>query len=442
MKQRLRGMVLLIVTVFALNANAQRHEFSARDAVEYARKNNTQVKNALLDIKIQEQTNRELTGAAYPQINGSVNTTDYLSIPTNLLPGEFAGQPAGTYIPVKFGTKYIQTAGVSLQQILFDGQVFVGLQARSTAMELSRKSAEVTEENIKTNIYKVYYQLSASDNQLRILDANIARIEKLLNDTKKMFENGFAEKLDISRLDVQLANLRTERQRVQNTIDNGFLGLKLLMGMPVNDTLILTDKVTEDNIRSGVLDALAFNYKDRKEYQAAELGKRMNEYNVRRYQLTRIPTIALNSSFNVTRQSNKFGFGGPWYRTALIGLNINVPIFDGFSRRARIEKAQLQLEQSLNNVEGLKEDIDQEVRVAINNYSSALSTLDNQKRNMQLAEEVYEQTRLKFQNGIGSNTEITSAQEDLQVAQSNYILAVYEAIRAKIDFLKATGRLP
>jgi outer membrane protein len=442
MKQRLRGMVLLILSVLALNANAQRHEFSARDAVEYARKNNTQVKNALLDIKIQEQTNRELTGAAYPQINGSVNTTDYLSIPTNLLPGEFAGQPAGTYIPVKFGTKYIQTAGVSLQQILFDGQVFVGLQARSTAMELSRKSAEVTEENIKTNIYKVYYQLSASDNQLRILDANIARIEKLLNDTKKMYENGFAEKLDISRLDVQLSNLRTERQRVQNTIDNGFLGLKMLMGMPMNDTLILTDKVTEDNIRSGVLDALVFNYKDRKEYQAAELGKRMNEYNVRRYQLTRIPTVALNSSFNVTRQSNKFGFGGPWYRTALIGLNINVPIFDGFARRARIEKAQLQLEQSLNTMEGLKQNIDQEVRVAINNYSNALSTLDNQKRNMQLAEEVYEQTRLKFQNGIGSNTEITSAQEDLQVAQSNYILAVYDAIRAKIDFLKATGRLP
>ncbi|HWJ92945.1 MAG TPA: TolC family protein [Flavisolibacter sp.] len=442
MKKRLRGIVLLSLTVLALNAQAQRHEFTAADAVEYARKNNTQVKNALLDVKIQEQTNREITGSAYPQINGSLNATDYLSIPTNLLPGELAGQPAGTYIPVKFGTKFIQSGGVSLQQILFDGQVFVGLQARKTAIAFSQKNVEVTEENIKTNIYKIYYQLAASDNQLRILDANIERVQKLSNDTKKMFENGFAEKLDISRIDVQLANLRTERQRAQNTINNGYLGLKVLMGMPVNDTLILTEKINEDNIRSGVLDAAAFNYQDRKDYQYAELGKRLNEYNVRRYRLTKIPTVSLNSTFNVTRQSNKFGFGGPWYRTALIGLNVNVPIFDGFARRARIQKAQLQLEQSLNNIEGLKQNIDREVHEAINNYSNALATLNNQKRNMELAEQVYEQTRLKFQNGIGSNTEITSAQSDLQVAQSNYILAIYDAITAKIDFLKATGKLP
>ena len=94
--------------------------------------------------------------------------------------------------------------------------MFVGLQARDTAIAFSKKAAEVTEETIKANVYKIYYQLSASNNQISILDANIDRVEKFLGDTRKMYENGFSEKLDISRLEVQVANLKTERQKALN----------------------------------------------------------------------------------------------------------------------------------------------------------------------------------------------------------------------------------
>jgi outer membrane protein TolC len=190
-----------------------------------------------------------------------------------------------------------------------------------------------------------------------------------------------------------------------------------------------------------VLDAAQYSYTDRKEYQYAELGKQLSEFNVRRYQLTKLPTVSLNSNYNYIRQSNTFGFGGTWFRSSLIGMSVNVPIFGGFAREARIEKAKLELQQAANNIEGLKLSIDREVQEAINNYRSALATLDVQKRNMELAETVYNQTRLKFQQGIGSNTEISTAQSDLSVAQNNYILSTYDAINAKIDFLRATGKL-
>jgi len=166
-----------------LNANAEDpnkplHAFSLNDCVQYAQKNNVQVKNALIAIDAQVQTNREIQAAALPTISTSTSINDYVKLPTQLLPGQFFGQPAGTFIPVKFGTQYNMSYGANIQQILFDGQVFVGLQARATSLEMQKRSAAVTEEGVKTNIYKIYYQLSASKTQLNILDANIARLQK------------------------------------------------------------------------------------------------------------------------------------------------------------------------------------------------------------------------------------------------------------------------
>lgn len=456
-------MPLLLLLVFAGTVQAQeRHEFSAKQAVEYAHKHSAQVKNALLDVQIQAQTNKEITASAFPQINGSVGLNYFPNVAVQTLPNFISPAVYGVlinegvkngngndikmpsdigYIAAQFGTKFSNSVGVSLQQLLFDGQVFIGLQARNASMQWARKGAEVTEEAIKANVYKVYYQLAASKSQISILDANIARVEKFLSDTRKLYENGFAEKLDISKLEVQLSNLQTERQKALNSISNGYIGLKLLIGMPIEDSLVLTDNITYDDIRNGVLDASQYNYSDRKEYQYAELGKSLGEFNVRRYELSKLPTVSLSSNYNYIRQANNFGFGGRWNPSSLIGINVSVPIFSGFARDARIDKAKLELQQTQNTIEALKLSIDKEVKQSVNNYQNALATLDNQKRNMELAETVYNQTRLKFQQGVGSNTEITTAQNDLAVAQNNYILAMYDAINAKIDFLKATGKL-
>jgi outer membrane protein TolC len=120
---------------------------------------------------------------------------------------------------------------------------------------------------------------------------------------------------------------------------------------------------------------------------------------------------------------------------------VDVPIFKGFSIKAKIEKAILELQKSNNEKETLKLSIDNDIEVAKNNFSAAISTLDFQKKNMELAIEVYEQTRKKFEAGVGSNIEINAAQTDLKAAQTNYIGALYDAIVAKTDYLKAVGKL-
>lgn len=445
-RRKIQNMVLLlglVISTITSAQNATRHEFTIQQCVDYAYKNNVQVKNALLNIQVQQQTNRDITSAALPTVSGTLSGNDYLQLPVSLLPGEFFGSAPGTFIPVRFGVKYNASATIQLQQLLFDGQVFIGLQARKTSIDFQAKNKEVTEEMIKTNIHKIYYQLVVSKTQIDLLDANISRLSKLEHDTKELYKNGFAEKLDLDKIAVQVANLETEKLKALNSIDLGYMGLKTLLGMPVNDSLVLVDKLTEDQIsRDFTLDT-AYNYTDRKDFQYLSLGKKLNEFNIKRYQLSYLPTVSLSGSYTKNAQRNKFDFfgKGDWFTTSFIGLNISIPIFDGFGKDARIKKARFELKQTENQLDNLKLTIDNEVAQSRVNFRTAIATMNYQKKNMQLAESVYNQTKKKYEVGTGSNTEITAAQTDLVTAQTNYISALYSAIIARVDYLKAIGKL-
>jgi outer membrane protein TolC len=444
----MKKSLLLVTVFFATAAFAQEektvHAFSLADAVNYAQKNNVQVKNTLLDIDIQTQTNREIAAAALPTIGSSLSATNFLTIPTSLLPGQIFGGAAGTFIPVQFGTKYNSTYGVNFNQILFDGQVFIALQARATSLEWKKKNAALTEENIKANIYKIYYQLSASKTQLNILDANIERLQKLANDAAAMYKNGFAERLDVDKVNVQLNNLQTEKLKANNSVTIGFMGLKMLMGMPVKDSLVLTDIINESNLSTAVLYEDNFEYGVRKDFQYLTTIQKLSQYNIKRYQLSYLPTITLNGAYTKNAQRTKFDFfekNGNWFETSLIGLNINLPLFTGMSRVAKVNKAKLELQQVDNQMAALKNNIDNELSQAKLNYMSSVATVNFQKKNMQLAENVYSQTKKKFEAGTGSNTEISAAQADLVAAQNNFMNALYAALIAKVDLLKASGKL-
>ncbi len=432
-----------LVNLHAQVANKPIHAFKLDECIVYAQKNNVQVKNALLTIESQKQTNREIAAAAFPSISTSLGGTDYIKIPTSLLPGQIFGQAAGTFIPVQFGTKYNANYGANIQQLLFDGQVFIALQARSTSMQLQVNNAALTEEGIKANIYKIYYQLSASKTQLNILDANIERLNKLAHDAEIMYQNGFAEKLDVDKVSVQLNNLQTEKLKANNSVAIGYMGLKMLMGMPVKDSLVLTDVINEQNLTGDVLVENDFQYNIRKDFQYLNTVKKMNEFNVKRYQLSYLPTVSMSGAYSKNAQRSKFDFfeSGDWFATSLVSLNINLPIFNGFATDAKVKRTKIELKQVENQIEALKNNIDNEITQAKLNYMSSVATVQFQKKNMSLAETVYAQTKKKFETGTGSNTEISAAQADLVSAQNNYMNALYSALIAKVDLLKATGKL-
>jgi outer membrane protein TolC len=215
------------------------------------------------------------------------------------------------------------------------------------------------------------------------------------------------------------------------------------MGMPVNDTLILTDSVTVESIQQQALTDGAYKYEDRPDYRVLSLSGKLQEYNIRRYKATKLPTASLNAGYSKLSQGNYFNTftNSPWFSSSYIGVSVNVPIFSGFLKNANIKQAELELEQTNNTIEYLKLQIDQDVDSSVNSFNSAITNLNNQKKNVDLASRVYDLTKKKYESGLASTTDISNAQADLTVAQTSYIVSLYNAVLAKIDYLKAIGKL-
>jgi outer membrane protein len=461
----LSNTAVISMVLLSAGANAQqKNEFSIKQCVEYANKNSVTVKNALLDVDIQHQANRQITSAAYPQVNGSISTTHYFDVPVTTLPdfispatyqvlvdqgvkdgsGQTIKFPAGGFgsIPAQFGTSWNASGGIDVSQLLFDGQVFVGLVARGAVIDYYKKTAEITQEQIKVNIYKIYYQLAVGKKQIGSIDANIELVNKLLHDTKEMYKNGFSEKLDVDKTTVQLNNLQTEKVKYESMLAAGNSGLKFLMGMPQKDELVLTDSISDEDLKANILDS-SYNYNDRKEIQLLTMAEKLGGYNVKRYQLSKIPTIAAFASYSKNAQRNSFNFfnKGDWFTTSIVGFKMSVPIFSGFSRNSQIQKARLELEKTKNSTAQLKQNIDADIEQSRTKMVSALLTVDNQKKNIELAQKVYTTTKIKYEQGLGRSDELYLAQAQLSVAQNNYYSSLYDAINAKIDWLKAAGKL-
>ncbi|MEI8060348.1 MAG: TolC family protein, partial [Ferruginibacter sp.] len=361
-KNWLSGTAILSMVLFSAVAVAQqKNEFSINQCVEYANKNSVTVKNALLDVQIQNQTNRQITAVAFPQVGGSIGNTHYFDVPTTSLPdfispstyqvlidqgvkngsGQPITLPTGGFgtIPAKFGTAWNASGGIDLSQLLFDGQVFVGLLARSAVLNFSKKNVEITEEQIKTNIHKIYYQLLIGKKQLESLSDNILRFEKLLHDTKEYYKNGFAEKLDVDKVTVQINNIKTEIVKFENILTTANSGLKFLIGMPQTEELILIDTLSEEALKENILNQ-NYDYKDRKEIQLLNIAEKLGEYNISRYKLSKIPTIAAFASYSKNAQRGSFNFfnKGDWFTTSIVGFKMAIPIFLRFLFFSRLDR--------------------------------------------------------------------------------------------------------
>ncbi len=442
-RQLLVMLPFISASVFASGQTV--HMLTVQDALELAKKNNIQVKTAQANLSVQEQTNKQLTADALPTIAATGTSTNYFQIPVIVLAANSFGPGfPPTSQAVSLNQKYNLTGGVTLSQKLFDGSVFVGLKARSSALDYYKKNIDLTIEGLTVNVYKTYYSLVVSKTQLELLDANIARAEKFLHDTKVMNDNGFAEKLDVNKAVVQLANLQTSRENTQTNIVNGYLTLKFLIGIPASDSVQLTTNFDESQLKGGIPMDLQYRYEDRYDFQTLQISKQLSEFDVKRYKAVYYPTLSLNGAYQKNALNNTFDLfskSSTWYSTSYFGFSLNVPIFSGFSKDANLKKARVQSNLLSDQLENLKQSIDIEVRTARNNFINAISNMDNQKENTSLAESVYDQTKKKYESGLASSTDLTNAQTDLIQAQSNYINALYNAVVAKVDYLKAIGKI-
>ena len=462
-----KWVLVTIIALCATTIQAQKlYTITAKDAVDIAFKNVNDIKNAKLDYRIAEARNKEIIGMALPQVSGTLQGNHYLTLPLiqfpdatetsiyDILKREGVKDGSGNTITAdgefnvrnfSFMSPWNIQMGATVQQLLFEPQVFVGLEARKALLQSGDLQIKVAEDKVREAVYKSYYAALIGEKQLIFVQESLKRLEKLSHDMDIMYQNGFAEKLDIDKATVSLNNTKAVENQLKNGIAIGYAVLKMTLGLTQSDTLVLKDTLTPAQIKEGILEE-SFSYEDRNEIKLLNKAKQLQGYDIRRYKLSYFPTVAAFYQFQKTGQRNSASMNANsspwfWYNTNQVGVSVNIPIFDGFQKKYKIQQSRLNLEKVENTLDQAKKGIDLEKTVAKNTLVNAILTMDVQEDNMKLAEKVYNAEKKKYEVGTGSSFSILRSDTDLQQAQSNYFKALYDAIVAKVSYLKALGKL-
>lgn len=457
--------LLMVLAGPALMAQ-QRYVMTAKEAADHALGHVATLRNLRIDKELRESQNRELTGQAYPQMSASFNLQKFFAIPVTLLPDFITPQVYGVleqkgvkdgsgnpiqapktepqFFPAQFGVPWQSNAGFSVQQLLFQPDVFVGLQARSGALRLADLNIRVMEDSVRSNVLRAYYGVLIAEKRRALLSESVSRFRKLLSDQEKLFANGFVERLDLEKTQVGLNNLVTAESQLAGFARLGMASLKFAMGLSQRDTLVLRDSLSTDMVKATLLEATDFRYEDRNEMKLVKTAADLQRLDLTRYRLAYLPTVAAFWSYNRNALRQEFNFFNTdlkWFKSNVAGLSVSLPIFDGFQRQQRIRQARLRLEKTVNDKRFLEEAIDFQREAALVVLGNALTSLDVQERNMRLAEKVYQTTVRKYEQGVGSSFEVLQADQEFQAAQGNYFQALYDAINARIGYFRAIGKL-
>lgn len=423
--------------------------FTLQQAIDHALRQNINVKNSILDGVSAEGRIQEVRASGLPQVAGSASLTDNLIIQRAFLPANFFdpnASPDAPAVPVQFGVKYSGNATLSLNQVLYSPSLNVGLRAAATYRELAQRNLQGTKVTVAEQVAKAYYGVLVALERAKLLDYNITRLDTLMNETRALNKQGFVEKLDVQRLDVQANNLRAERQNVQNLIELSYTLLKFQMGMGVNDEITLAEQLQDrsvDDLRPLISADPTFRYTSRIEYSTLETQIKLAEQDVELTQKGYFPSLSGFANYGYNSGRNAIGqlVTAPWLNFATVGLSLQVPIFDGFQKRYQIAQKRVTLQKAQNSGELLRNSIDLQIRQASITLNNGLQTLATQQRNRELAQEIVRVTRIKYKEGVGSSIEVLNAESALREAQTNYFGSLYDFLIAKVDQDRSLGRL-
>jgi outer membrane protein len=392
------AMCLPVLSSVAQVKDTTSYSFTLKQTIDYAMQNQAQVVNAAYDEQIARGKVREVTGMGLPQINGSFDVKDFWEIPVTPLPAEIIGGTPGTFVPVKFGLRYNATAGVEASQLVFDGTYIVGLQASKTYLELSRKASKRTQIEASAQVTKAYYTVLVNDERKKLIDGNVIRLKKLMEDTKAMYDNGFVEKLDLDRVTLMYNNIEVEQQKIERLLSLGYVLLKFQIGMDQKKTLVLTDKLTNIVFEPGTSDE-KFDYGKRVEYSLLQTQRDLTRLDLKKNRFGYLPNLVLYGGLSTSYFSNLPDIthdDKKWYPTGFFGLRLGVPIFDGLQKNYRIQQSKLSVLKVENDLKSLEQGIDLEIESARITLQNNASMLDQQKKNITLAEDVYRVSKLKI----------------------------------------------
>jgi outer membrane protein TolC len=398
-----------------------------------------QVKNSQIDLQNASAKISEIKAMGLPQVNGSVALTNNIVLQRAFIPAKIFNPAAadGELIAAKFGVDNSGFASVGLSQLVFDGTYLLGLKASSVYKDLAVKSLTQSKQQVAENVTKAYYGILVNEKRIGLLSLNLHRLDTLLKETRELNKQGFVEKIDVQRLDVQANNLRTELENVNRLQELSYSLLKFQMGYPMEEPIAITESLEKIELATFKVNATGdFSYANRIEYSILQTQENLAELDLKSIKAGYLPRLVFNANYGYNAGANGFSdlLSKQWFDNAAVTVALQIPIFDGFSKKYKAVQSANNLQKVRQSYGLLKSSIDLQ-------RTQASITMKEQKSNLELANEISRVTRLKYQQGVGSNLEVLNAESSIKESQANYFTALYNALIAKVEVEKANGTL-
>jgi outer membrane protein TolC len=406
-------------------------KLSLQQAINYTLENNYNFQRASNEIRIAEKRVWEETSAGLPQVNGSVDYQNNVKQPIILFPDGDGG-----FTPITFGTKQNLNAGVNLSQLIFDGAYFVGLKYTRTYLDTRENALEKTELVLRDGVISAYTNVLFTQEGVSILEENIALLQSNLKETQAFVEAGFAEEQNAEQLEITLANLENDLNRSYRLEEIGLKMLKLTLGMDINQSIELTDKLEDLLLTHIDLEILnqSLDLNDHIDYRIALNEQTGNELLVRLEKSKYLPTISAFANYQTVANNDQFQFfqaDQQWFQSSVVGVSLQIPIFSSMQRSSRTQQAKIQLENSEINVLETGQELELNLRKAQSAYQFSLDNFATAKRSLDLAQRIERKENTKYFEGLSSSFDLTTAQNQLYSKQREYLQAISSIITSK-----------
>jgi outer membrane protein TolC len=443
----MKNILLIIILVINFDSlKSQPLKLTIDESIDLAIENNENLKNSYLEEKISKALSKEYLSIGLPQINfdGGVKYNHEVQKSLIDISRFMPGVPEGTEQEVQFGQTYDGRMDLTLDQMIFNGSYFVGLSAAKELVNLSEKLTVRNIIDINESVQKAYYTVLNTKKRIELVDINLSRLNTLLEQTKKLYDNGFVEKLDLNRIMVSFNNLKSEKIKASRLYQLSKEVFNFQIGVPIGTEIELIGELSEDLIYSFIYSLEDFDYSQRIEYSILQTDKNLKFYDLKNNRSQYLPQIYANYNYGYNTSSSNYNLffdSDRWKSFGTLGFKIIVPIFDGFLKRSKINQSKYKIEQVENQMLFLERSINLQVNQAISSYENTKESIIVSKQNLELAKDVYLATERKFKEGVGSNLELIDSNNSLKTAQNQYYNSLYESVIASIEIKKTLGTL-
>jgi outer membrane protein TolC len=432
--------ILVLFTSFSLLAQEEEaYQFSLQEAIKFATDSSYNAINARRDVLAAMKQKWETTADGLPQISANVDYTYNPIIQVTPLPGEIAGGEPGTFVPVVFQPRQNMNATARLNQLIFDGSYIVALRAARTFLEYSANFEEKTKLEVRKAVVDAYGNVLLLEKSVDIISNNLANAEANLNETKKIFENGFAEEEDVEQLEITVVQLQNELRNAKRNHQITKETLNFVLGIPIETTVILTDQLNQlADVQMMSVDLVEedLDITSTIDFKIADNLVQQRELEWQLERSKNLPTLSAFATYGYLSFSEDFNFfsnNADWFDFSAVGLSLNVPIFSSFQRNARSQRAKIALDQASTQLDENIQQIRREVNRARSDFQFATESYINSQRNLDLAERIEHKNEVKYKEGVASSFELRQAQQQLYGAQNEYLNAMLNVISAKAN---------